>query len=176
MSLGKCLQPKDEVIDDKMTTVVSQHLTVPQHYFNHYFPPANEEEKKKNSWIRNPFLISNLNDSDLPTQEKDTLIELYCDSEMKDFCNSRNRTDFWVAVSQKEAYEMNAGKALQFLVAFHSTYSSERGFSDLLTNKRKKRQRLGETMLSACMTVAATRNIAPRFNLLAATIQQQKSH
>lgn len=52
-----------------------------------------------------------------------------------------------------------------------------RWFSDVITiMSKKKRQRLGETMLSACKTVAATRDITPRFNLLVATIQQQKSH
>ncbi|KAG7170342.1 hypothetical protein Hamer_G016158 [Homarus americanus] len=58
---------------------------------------------------------------------------------MKDFFNNRNCIDFWVAVSQKEAYEMIAGTALQVLVAFHSTYSSERRFSDLLTYQEQKK-------------------------------------
>ncbi|KAG7170863.1 SCAN domain-containing protein 3-like 19 [Homarus americanus] len=56
--LGQVIaESKDEVIDDTMMIVVSQHLTVLQQNFNHYFPPANEEEKKKNSWIKNQFLI-----------------------------------------------------------------------------------------------------------------------
>ncbi|KAG7174283.1 hypothetical protein Hamer_G003211 [Homarus americanus] len=66
-----------------MIIVVSQHLAALQLNLNHYFPRANEEKKKKkNPLIRDPILISNLNDSNLPTQEKDTLIDLHCDSEM----------------------------------------------------------------------------------------------
>ena len=62
----------------ELLSIVSQHLKELANSFDHYFP-EHEDPRRGNLRINNPF-IEDVNTCDLNPHEKESLIELYCDS------------------------------------------------------------------------------------------------
>lgn len=167
-------ESQDENTDSKAIPVICQHLRQLESNFKHYFPSSEASDNSKN-WIVNPFL-STVSTSGLSNHDAELLIELSCDSEMKLKFHSLDRCDFWVHVFHDTHYHSLGEKAVKKLVAFHSTYQSERGFSDFVIIKNKKRNRLSNDSLKSLLRNALTKNVQPRFERIANLIQQQKSH
>ena len=91
-------------------------------------------------------------------------------------CISNNRTQFWAKTYKEEHYKSLASKAIKELVSFHSSYLSEQGFSQMINIKNKNRNKLVGGALSACLRVALTKTVEPRFNMIQRKIQEQRSH
>lgn len=108
--------------------------------------------------------------------EQETLVELQCDSRMKDMYKQLSRTQFWAKTYKEEHYKSLASKAIKELVSFHSSYLSEQGFSQMINIKNKNRNKLVGGALSACLRIALTKTVEPRFNMIQRKIQEQRSH
>ena len=166
--------------DDKLveTTIALavEHLNVLAINFEKYFPSTSDGYIQETKWMLNPFLKDNLSFANLTNTEQEILLELHCDSRMKEVYKQSSRTQFWSKMYKEEHYKVLASKAIKTLVAFHSSYLSEQGFSQMVNIKNKKRNKLSGGSLACCLRIALAKTIQPRFNLIQSKIQQQKSH
>ena len=85
--------------------IVSQHLKQSAINFDHYFP-ADKDPRHGNFWINNPF-IKDINSCDLDAHEKESLIELSCDSTIQ----SLTIQSFWISL--EDEYPSLSFKALK---------------------------------------------------------------
>ena len=65
----------------EVLNILSQHLKQLANNFDHYFP-ADEDPQHGNLWINDPF-IQDMNSCNLDAHEKESLIELACDSTLQ---------------------------------------------------------------------------------------------
>jgi hypothetical protein len=96
--------------------VISDHLTNMAERFEFYFP-AEEDPRKGNGWIRNPFIP--LKD-DLTVTMEDKLFKLAADKGLKMSFETTSLASFWIKV--KADYPKLAEIALKTLLPFPSTY------------------------------------------------------
>ena len=64
-------------------------------------------------WMLNPFLRENINGAELNNNEQETLVELQCDSRMKDMYKQFSGTQFWAKTYKGEHYKSLASKAIK---------------------------------------------------------------
>uniref|UniRef100_K7F206 Uncharacterized protein n=1 Tax=Pelodiscus sinensis TaxID=13735 RepID=K7F206_PELSI len=105
---------------------------------NEYFPPIDASKM----WIKNPFTVDTENEEilQLSASEVDSLIELSCDSALKENFDKLSLIDFWL--SCRNEYSHSSEKAVKFLMPFVTTYKCETSFSSLVFFKNKYRNRL----------------------------------
>lgn len=117
-----------------ISALIQEHLQGLEANLKEYFPPINSNKE----WIRNPFSINiKTTFSDLNVE---SLIELSCDTALKDIYKKRPLIDFWLSCRQE--YPVVAEQAIKFLMPFVTTYKCEAGFSTLVFLKNKYRNRL----------------------------------
>ena len=116
-------------------------------------------------WIQNPF-IDNEDDEFELTIEKEKLIELLCDSSLKQKFQNESLIQFWMNLSGE--YEALYCKAMQVLLPFVTSYLCETGFSAMTAMKIKYRARL---VVEKEIRVPIS-TLAPRFDKLCANKQQ----
>jgi hypothetical protein len=103
--------------------------------FKKYFP----ENLTSEFWIRDSFPIEDIPPESLTTQEKDELIELYCDGSLQQMSKKMDLTEFWLA--RRKEYPLISDKAVKFLLVFSTTYLCECEFSSMIYIKNKYRNR-----------------------------------
>lgn len=175
-ALTEATDSEDDNLAEGIIALAVEHLEILLSNFIKYFLSSSDNEKQNSQWILNPFLKDIINRSDLSNLHQETLIELHCDSKMKDVYKQNSRTQFWSKMFKEDHYKEIAGKAIETLVAFHSSYLSEQGFSQMVVIKNKKRNKLSGGSLSVFLRIALTKTFESRFNTIQSKIQQQKSH
>ena len=168
-------EPGDRLAETTLSLAL-EHLNVLSMNFDRYFPSMSEADIQKTRWILNPFLKDNVNGTNLTNSEQEVLVEMHCDSHMRDMFKQCHRTKFWAKVFTEKHYKSVATKAIKELVSFHSSYLSEQGFSQMIIVKNKKRNKLGGAKLTSCLRIALTKTVEPRFDRLKKNIQEQPSH
>jgi hypothetical protein len=71
----------------------------------------------------------------LNESEMDSLIELFCDTALKEHFDKLSLTSFWL--SCRNEYSQLPEKAVRFLMPFVMTYKCETGFSTLVFLKKQ---------------------------------------
>ena len=79
----------------EILNIVSQHLKQLAINFDHYFP-ADEDPRHGNLWINDPF-IQDINSCNLDAQEKESLIDLGCDSTSQSPFKKESPTTLWIS-------------------------------------------------------------------------------
>ncbi|MEE6510581.1 hypothetical protein FKM82_030541 [Ascaphus truei] len=121
---------------DEISAAIKEHLLGLETSMKEYFPPINSNK----AWIRNPFTVNVESNTELQDSDIDFIIELSCDTALKDIFDRIPLVDFWLSCRQE--YPVLAEKAIQFLMPFVTTYKCEAGFSTLVFLKNKYRNRL----------------------------------
>lgn len=111
------------------------HLSTLQTLIRQYFPPPDETKE----WIRDPFTVD-LEKCNLPLANKEELIEISCEKNLKSLYGQKALITFWIAVEKE--YPVLSSMAVQYLLPFTTTYLCEKGFSSLTVLKTKFRNRL----------------------------------
>ena len=93
----------------KHTNLFTEHLDAllmnfPHHFEDLYFT--------KFAWIQNPFVDEQDDEFGLPTIEKEKLIELSCDSSLKQKFHSEHLVQFWL--DRSEEYNILSSKACKY--------------------------------------------------------------
>uniref|UniRef100_A0A674J7L1 HAT C-terminal dimerisation domain-containing protein n=1 Tax=Terrapene triunguis TaxID=2587831 RepID=A0A674J7L1_9SAUR len=104
--------------------------------FRDYFPAISGD----NDWIRNPFDDTTFSTQILKTEEKEKLIEISCDYELKRSFRNLSLINFWLSL--RNEYPLLAEKAAAVLLSFSTTYLCEKAFSSYAHLKTKYRNRL----------------------------------
>jgi hypothetical protein len=144
-----------------------EHLDGLVLHFSNYFKDL---DFSKFLWVQNPFIDNEDDEFELTTIEKEKLIELSCDSLLKQKFQNETLIQFWMNLSGE--YEYLYYKAMQVLLPFVTSYLCETGFSALAAMKTKYRARL---VVEKELRVALS-TLPPRFDKLCANKQQQPSH
>jgi hypothetical protein len=132
-----------------------------------YFP----DNVSQHDWVRNPFDIEqNLPDIFQPIW-REQLIELSCDSGLKDEFKTESLPDFWL--KRRDEYVQLSDEALKMLMPFSTTYLCEAAFSSMVTIKNKYRTRLN--MLEPDLRLKLTK-IVPDIARLCSDKQAHSSH
>ncbi|RXM30878.1 Zinc finger BED domain-containing protein 5 [Acipenser ruthenus] len=108
--------------------IIREHLQSLKTNLCEYFPVPDT----KFNWIRNPF--ASLDDdiiASLTSAEQDSLVELSCDSALKQDFSRQYLTDFWLKVASE--YPALYNNTVPFLMPFPTAYLCETGFSALLS-------------------------------------------
>jgi hypothetical protein len=121
---------------DEISAAIKEHLLGLETSLKEYFPPINSNI----AWIRNPFTVNVESETELQDSDIDFIIELSCDTALKDIFDRIPLMDFWLSCRQE--YPVLAEKAITFLMPFVTTYKCEAGFSTLVFLKNKYRNRL----------------------------------
>lgn len=120
--------------------------------------------------IRNPFDEENLKNTNMPSSEEDSLIELSCDQDLKSSFKTTPLILFWMNV--RKDYPAISRTALRQLMGFSTTYLCERAFSTLVYLKNKYRNKLNvESDLRLKLS-----SFVPEIDSLVQDKQCQKSH
>lgn len=168
---GLLLPANVEVIRD----LVIEHISMLQTSFKKYFEDSITVENQQ--WIRDPFstVVESVN---LPLPEKETLVDLSCDSLLQQQMKTVSIDQFWAQLRSADPqssgtdYSVLCDHALKMLVHFSSTYLCESAFSKLTYLKSKYRNRL-EVEPDLRLNLSS---ITPRFKQLSGARQQQPSH
>ena len=152
----------------ELLSIVSQHLKELANSFDHYFP-EHEDPPSGNLWINNPF-IEDVNTCDLNPHEKESLIELCCDSTLLSRYKKESLLQFWISLENK--YSCLTHKAIKLLVVISTSYLCEKFLSSLTLIKTKQRNRLDA---EAQLCVSET-SFMPRLDHILTAKQQQISH
>lgn len=166
----------DDHLAETTLSLAKEHLIALSMNFDRYFPSLSAADIQKTKWILNPFLKDNIGGANLTNSELETLIEMHCDSRMRDMFKQCHRTKFWTKAFTEEHYKPLSSKAIKELVSFHSSYLCEQGFSQMIIVKNKKRNRLSGAKVASCLRIALTKTVSPRFDRLQSNIQEQPSH
>ncbi|XP_044285324.1 zinc finger MYM-type protein 6-like [Varanus komodoensis] len=148
--------------------IISQHLKALVQNFNHYYP-ENEDPRKGNLWINNPF-IKDIDSCTLNPHEKEKLIELSSDVTLASKHKMLSLSQFWISLEKE--YPSLSYRAIKLLIIFSTTYLCEKSFSALLLIKTKQRNRID---VNAALRLSET-TLQPRFSRILEKEQQQISH
>ena len=135
--------------------------------FDHYFP-SDEDPGHGKFWINDPF-IQDINSCNLDAHEKNSVIELGCDSTLQFRFKKESLTAFWISL--EEECPLLSLKVLKLLVVFSTSYLCEKSFSALTLIKTKQNNRLDAEL---SLRISET-SLTPRFSLLLADKQKQIS-
>jgi len=144
-----------------------EHLDGLLMQFSHYFQDLNIE---RFSWIQNPFVDEKDEEFELTTIEREKLIELSCDSSLKQKFQTETVVQFWL--NRRFEYNALSSKAIQVLLPFTTSYLCETGFSALAVMKSKYRSRL---VIQKELRVALS-SMTPRYDKLCANKQAHPTH
>ena len=145
-----------------------EHLNGLLLHFSNYF---DDLDFTKDAWIQNPFIDEEDDDEfGLTIIEKEQLIELSCDTALKQRFQNVSLVQFWLNLNSE--YNALSSKALKILLPFATSYLCETGFSALAAMKSKYRARL---IVKKELRVAIS-SITPRFNSLCANRHAHPSH
>lgn len=144
------------------------HLNSLCKQFQFYFQDL---DMSKYEWVRNPFMIEEYSDFGFSTEEQESLIELSCDSMLKQMYQEENNiVTFWLKVNKD--FPALTSKALEILLPFVTSYLCETGFSAVAVLKTKYRSRL---IIEKELRTAIS-SITPRFEKICSKKQPQISH
>ena len=136
-----CLQDvvaNASVYTGELFAVITQYSKELAISFGQYFP-KNADPQKGNFWIANPF-AGDINACHLNAVEKESLIELSCDTTLMSKHKDLPLSQFWISIKNK--YPELSGKAIKLLLIFSTTYLCEKSFSSLSLIKTKQRNRV----------------------------------
>ena len=104
----------------ELFAAISQYLKHFGHTisFGQYFP-ENADPRKGNFWIVNPF-AGDINACHLNAVEKESLIELSCDTTLMSKHKDLQLLQFWISL--KNEYPELSDKAIKLLLIFSTTY------------------------------------------------------
>jgi hypothetical protein len=90
-------------------------------------------------WVKNPFTVNTENEEilQLNESEMDSLIELSCDTALKEHFDKLSLINFWL--SCRNEYSQLSEKAVRFLMLFVTTCKCETSFLTLGFNKYRNR-------------------------------------
>ena len=114
-----------------------EHLNGLLLHFSNYF---NDLDFTKFVWIQNPFIDKEDDGFELTSIEKKQLIELSCDTSLKQRFQNVSLVQFWLNLNSK--YNNLSNKALKVLLLFATSYLCLTGFSALAAMKLKYRAQL----------------------------------
>ncbi|KDR08680.1 Zinc finger MYM-type protein 6, partial [Zootermopsis nevadensis] len=135
--LGEFLNAAD--INQKVIfNIISQHLRALAENFNNYFP-ENEDPRKGNLWINNPFL-EDIKSCALDLHEKEKLIELSSDVTLVSRHKMQKLPQFCISLDKE--YPSLSYKAIKLLVVFSTSYLCEKTFPAMSVIKTKQRNRV----------------------------------
>uniref|UniRef100_A0A8C3HDY0 Uncharacterized protein n=1 Tax=Chrysemys picta bellii TaxID=8478 RepID=A0A8C3HDY0_CHRPI len=123
-------------LDQCTKTNIIAHLKGLCTTFRDYFPAISGD----NDWIRNPFDDTTISTQILNTEEKEKLIEISCDYELRRSFRNLSLINFWLSL--RNEYPLLAEKAAAVLLPFSTTYLCEKVFSSYAHLKTKYRNRL----------------------------------
>lgn len=129
--------------------IIYSHLTSLEEQINHYFPDISVNLY---DWIRNPFVESTSEISELSLIEVEELIDIRNDRTLRLKHSEMCLNSFWITIMKEHP---NIGfKALNILLQFSTSYLCELGFSALVNIKTKKRERLKtlENEMRVCLS------------------------
>nr|XP_039254320.1 SCAN domain-containing protein 3-like [Styela clava] len=152
---------------EELFSVISQHLKDLRISFGKYFP-ENADPRQGNFWIVNPFAKDN-DSYNLNTVEKESLIELSCDTTLMSKHKELSLSQFWISLENE--YPELSDIAIKILLVFCTTYLCEKSFSTLTLIKTKQRNRV---KINALLRLAET-SLEPRLAHLISKGQQQNS-
>lgn len=115
--------------------IISQHLRALVENFDNYFP-ENEDPRKGNLWINNPF-FEDIKSCVLDPREKERLIELSYDVTLVSRHKMLSLSQFWISLEKE--YPSLSYKAIKLLVVFLTSYLCEKTFSAMSIIKTKQR-------------------------------------
>ena len=156
-------------LNRQVVSIIQQHLQSLTKYFN-FFYSSEEDPRPGNIWIIDPFL-ANIEESKSSINEKESLIDLYCNDSLKvKFQSSLSRPYFWLSV--KNEYPSQSEKAMKILIQFSTTYLCEKIFSSVTVIKTRYRSRLE---IDAALRLAVT-SLEWNLYILMSNKQEQPSH
>uniref|UniRef100_A0A8C3RXN0 Uncharacterized protein n=1 Tax=Chelydra serpentina TaxID=8475 RepID=A0A8C3RXN0_CHESE len=123
-------------LDQWTKTNITAHLKGLCATFREYFPAMSGD----NELIHNPFDDTTFSRQILNTKEKEKLIEISCDYELKRSFRNLSLINFWLSL--RNEYPFLAEKAAAVLLPFSTTYLCEKAFSSYGHLKTKYRNRL----------------------------------
>ncbi|CAM4384752.1 unnamed protein product [Lepidochelys kempii] len=123
-------------LDQCTTTNITAHLKGLCTTFREHFPAMSGD----NDWIRNPFDDTTCSTQILNTEEKEKLIEISCDCELKGSFRNLSLINFWLSL--RNECPLLAEIAAAVLLPFSTTYLCEKAFSSYAHLKTKYRNRL----------------------------------
>jgi zinc finger BED domain-containing protein 5/7/8/9 len=166
LTLDEFLKENELILEKELMIDIEEHCNGLVNSFRSYFPENLENE----SWIRDPFSLSNKNLDAFSVIERDQLAEISCNGDLKLEFKQQNLSDFWF--QRRSEYEAISDKALKFLMPFVSSYLCEVGFSAMLSIKNKYRTRLN---LEPSLRLKLTK-IEPNITYLIGNKQHHPSH
>lgn len=166
LTLYEFLKENELILQKELMKDIEEHCNGLVNSFRSYFPENLENE----SWIRDPFSLSDKNLDAFSVVERDQLAEISCNGVLKLEFKQQNLSDFWF--QRRSEYEAISDKALKFLMPFVSSYLCEVGFSAMLSIKNKYRTRLN---LEPSLRLKLTK-IEPNITYLMGNKQLQPSH
>lgn len=161
-------------LEENIKDFVIFHLDSLEKKFSIYFPDQEARALEECMWIVNPFVSANTRLANLESLTP-TLLELSTDFAQKSsFHEFSYYGDFWCSLLGIPEYQELARMAMTYLVRMPTTYLAEKGFSNLVDIKTKKRNQLQD--VDSLMRGALESEIKPRFEKIVGTMQQQPSH
>ncbi|KAK7901480.1 hypothetical protein WMY93_018249 [Mugilogobius chulae] len=165
-SLFEFLHSEEKMMPSAVANAIRAHLQALGRQLRKYFPALDSHH----NWIQNPFVTLGQDIAGLTSRERDSLVELSCDSSLKLIFTQMHLVHFWMHVYAE--YMDLGSKALRFLMPFTTTYLCETGFSSLVALKTKYRNRLD---VGSDLRLKLT-TIQPDIGTLAAAMQHHPSH
>ncbi|KAF2901803.1 hypothetical protein ILUMI_04386 [Ignelater luminosus] len=136
--LHECFTEINFEVDGEVSKVFLEHLNDLKASLLQYFPKTCKDD----FWVQNPFSVT-AKPAGLSENEYEDLIELICDSDLKQKFKDQPLNDFWANLS--EEYSGLSKQAIIVLLPFTTTYLCEAGFSYYAATKTKSRNRLDAT-------------------------------
>jgi hypothetical protein len=118
-----CFISENEIkLNPELAANIKEHCENLIADFKKYFP----ENLISEFWIRDPFSIEDILPESLTINEKNELIEHFCDGSLQQVFKKMDLTEFWLA--RRKEYPLISDKAVKFLLVFSTTYLCECGF------------------------------------------------
>lgn len=164
-TLNQFLKENNLTLKEEMKTMLTQHLSRVQSYFEDYLP---KDEIKAQQWVNDPF------QTEMPqhfsNEEAEQLIDISTDLSLKSKFQSQSLFEFWSGIENE--FPLLSKKALRAVIPFASSYLCECGFSAVAVIKSKYRAKLN---IEKEIRVAISK-FTPRYNELIKDKQAHPSH
>lgn len=168
-SLNAFIEENEICLSATLLNDISQHCNILKENVSKYFP----EDFDEHLWIKTPF--SDIKNIKIPetfsSAEKEELLELNCDTDIKDDFSKTPLIEFWK--QRRQDYSAIADKAIRFLLPFSTSYLCEAGFSSLVYLKNKYRNRLTSVENDLRLKLSP---ITPDITTLSQDLQAHPSH
>lgn len=164
-TLNQFLKENDLTLKEEMKTMLTQHLSRVQSYFEDYLP---KDEIKAQQWVNDPFQTEM--PENFSNEEAEQLIDISTDLSLKSKFQSQSLFEFWNGIDNE--FPLLSKKALRAVIPFASSYLCECGFSAVAVIKSKYRAKLN---IEKEIRVAISK-FTPRYNELIKDKQAHPSH